>query len=146
MLYRSMFEYTIGKANRLRGGDSSAAFLAAGTITAQTLKAAESLADAGKVDASVYDMHTVKPLDAALLEELSRCEHLVVVEEHMRSGGLAGAVAEFYAEHAQRPRILALGVDDAYPAANDYEEMLRLSGLTADGIAASVQRWMEAVS
>lgn len=144
MLYRNMFEYTIGKANCLQEGDGSLAFLTAGTVTAQVLKAAESLADAGTVHASVYDMHTIKPLDAALLEELSHCGRLVVVEEHMQSGGLAGAIAEFYAERPQRPRILALGVKDAYPAANDYEEMLRLSGLTAEGIASSVQRWMEA--
>jgi len=71
-----------------------------GAMVADTLEAAESLAEEG-IDAAVIDVATLKPLDfrtiLASVETTGRC---VVVHEAPHTGGFGGEIAARLAEHA----------------------------------------------
>lgn len=47
------------------------------------------------ISLTVVDLHTIKPLDEAAIQEAARsCGALVTAEEHQLAGGLFGAVSE----------------------------------------------------
>jgi transketolase len=84
----------IGEAQVLRQGDD-VTLVACGPFPVNAaLLAADQLSHEG-IEASVLNLHTIKPLDVATLAEYARHARLVVcVEEHWEIGGLGGAVAE----------------------------------------------------
>ncbi|MFX4921881.1 transketolase C-terminal domain-containing protein, partial [Acinetobacter baumannii] len=66
---------------------------------------------------------------------------LLVVEEHMRTGGLGSAVIEHFAEvGAPDCRIVTHGSADRYGSTGTYSYMLKISGLDADGIVQLIRR------
>src|SRR5258706_1489807 len=68
--------------------------IACGVMVYEALRARETLAERG-VSARVVDLHTVKPIDTALIERCAReTGAIVTAEEHQVNGGLGGAVAE----------------------------------------------------
>jgi transketolase len=128
--------FTPGKANVLRRG-THAALIACGEMVYHTLAAAELLAAEG-VSVSVYDMHTLRPLDEAAILEAAQTGFVVTVEEHDVHGGLGGAVAEVLAQ--QKPtkmRILGLPNEKLYTGTS--AEVFAHYGLTAEGIAQAVR-------
>lgn len=124
-----------GKANRLRLGQD-AALIACGEMVYHSLQAAELLAQKG-LSVSVYDMHTLKPLDEGAVLEAARTGLVVTVEEHNIHGGLGSAVAEVLA--CKKPtlmRILGLPDEPLYNGASP--DVFRHYGLTGEGIAGTV--------
>ena len=66
----------------------------------RTLAAAEELA-AGGIDAEVIDPRTLVPLDKEMiLESVRKTEHLVIVQEAVRRGGVASDIASIVQEEA----------------------------------------------
>lgn len=132
-VYREDYDFAIGKANILRQG-KDVAIVAAGTMVYQSLQAAENLAEQG-IEATVIDMHTIKPLDVECLESLTKYSLIVTVEEHTVIGGLGSAVAECLASKKQKPAQLLIGIEDNFPHAGSYEYLLRECGLVGEQIA-----------
>jgi transketolase len=103
----------LGQAQRLRAGSDIAIFTCGPYPALAGLRAAEQLAGYG-VQAAVINMHTVKPLDtAAVLAEARRMPALIAVEEHWRSGGFGGLIAETLCEHAPT-RLARIGMPDTF--------------------------------
>lgn len=127
------YKYELGRGAVLREG-SDVTIAACGLMVQRALAAAELLAARG-VGARVLDLHTVKPLDEALL--LSAAEEtgcLVTTEEHSIMGGLGSAVASFLAGTNPVP-VVRHGVNDMFGRSGKAEDVLTAYGLTADGIA-----------
>ena len=140
IIYDSDFSFEIGKGRVLREGKGERVVLiASGSVLFQSLQAAKLLADKG-VEVMIVDMHTVKPLDTVLLSELTGFDLVVTVEEHMVTGGLGSAVADYYAPIRTRPRQLMIGLPDAYPHPGSYTYLMERAGLTAERIAERVLR------
>ncbi|HWQ51734.1 MAG TPA: transketolase family protein [Terriglobales bacterium] len=135
-LYEKDAPFAFGRGNVLRDGEDLA-IVACGLMVAQALGAADILKEKG-LSAAVIDMHTVKPLDAALLEKYARkTGRIVTVEEHNILGGLGGAVCEalsgVYPTKVQR-----IGMEDRFGQSGKAEELLSIYGLTAEGIAKKI--------
>lgn len=141
VVYTEDYEFSIGKAIRLREGNDLA-IVATGPVVRESLDAAKLLESEG-LRVGVVNMHTLKPLDTDMLQEIYASVRLVVtVEEHSVIGGLGAAVAEHKSQFAAVPPQLMIGVSDHFPHAGDYQHLLAETGLTAPQIAASVrQRW-----
>ena len=74
-----------------------------GTVLHKALLAAALLEEEG-IQATVVDMHTIKPIDQDLVIECAKgTGAIVTVEEHSIYGGLGSAVAEVLAEHRPVP-------------------------------------------
>lgn len=137
IVYAEDYNFTIGKAVRLRQGTDVAIF-ACGTMVFESLVAARNL-EAQGVSASVTNMHTLKPLDTDAIEEAcSYAALLVTVEEHGVIGGLGGAVAECAARRGGAPRQLFIGLPDRFGKSGDYKYLLQKYGLTGEQIASNI--------
>jgi len=129
MVYKEDVPFEIGRANKLRDGRDVVIF-ACGTMVSVAMKAASLLAESG-IEAKVYDMFSIKPIDreAILAAEGSRL--VVTIEEHNKMGGLGAAVAEVMTEKANMPRLLRLGIEDRFDLACDYDGLMAQNRLTA---------------
>lgn len=130
--------FKIGKGVRMREG-KDVTLVANGFLVFEALQAAEELAEEG-IQASVIDMHTVKPLDAELiLEEAKKTGHMVVAEEHQIWGGLGSAVATLLAKkHPCKMGFVA--IQDTYAESGHPEELLEKYGLTSPYIIKTAKR------
>ena len=123
----------IGKGVRLSKG-TDVAIIACGVMVSEALKAAVDLKTKG-VEASVVDMHTIKPLDTNLIAELVQdCGALVTAEDHSIIGGLGGAVAEYLSTINSVP-LERVGVKDRFGESGQADEMLDLMEISSPHIA-----------
>ena len=131
-------ELKIGKGYVHRTGDD-VAIIACGVMVNEALEAAEMLAKSG-IQATVVDMHTIKPLDTNLVTELAkRCGALVTAEDHSIIGGLGGAVAECLVSHYPVP-LERIGVQDRFGESGGSDELLEMLNMKAKNIADAAQR------
>lgn len=130
--------FAIGKAVTMREG-SDMTLIATGGCVNTALMVHESLKAAG-VTARVLNMHTLKPIDRAAVEQAAReTGKLLTIEEHSINGGLGGAVAEIVAELGVG-RLARVGVRDVFcTEVEPYPELLRIHGLDAAGVEAAAQ-------
>ncbi|MCP4263472.1 MAG: alpha-ketoacid dehydrogenase subunit beta [Planctomycetes bacterium] len=94
-------DYTIelGVGDIKRPGND-VTLLAWSGMVKRTLAAAEELAAAG-IDAEVIDPRSLVPLDKEMiLSSLRKTEHLVIIQEAIRRGGVASDIASFVQEEA----------------------------------------------
>ena len=142
-VYQGDFEFTIGKAIRLREG-ADISIIATGTMVHAALEAATLLAE-DQIACTVVDMHTIKPLDEAAVKETLGAKLLVTIEEHSMKGGLGGAVAECLAGVRHKPPQLVLGMADSFNRPADYPYLLEKNGLTPRQLAGSIKASYEEV-
>jgi 1-deoxy-D-xylulose-5-phosphate synthase len=121
----------VGKGDIRRQG-RRIAILAFGSMVKPALDAGEQL------DATVVNMRFVKPLDAALVEQMAATHELIVtVEEHQVMGGAGSAVLEVLAK--TNARALLLGLPDRFIDHGDSAKLLSSVGLDAAGIRKSIR-------
>jgi transketolase len=107
----------LGRARELRKGDRIA-ILCTGDISSIVMKAVDTL-EPEKIFPAVYNIHTVKPLDSAGLDQIAeRVEMIIVVEEHVPLGGLGAAVSAWMARNEKKTRLVRLGPPDALAMGN----------------------------
>lgn len=110
------------------------AILNFGTRLEAALEAAEPL------DATVADMRFVKPLDEALVRDLTQNHDLLVtVEENAIAGGAGSAVAEYLCREGLIRPLLQLGLPDRYVDHGKPDELLTECGLDARGMTAAIE-------
>ena len=128
----------IGKGVQLKEG-TDVAIIACGVMVSESIKAAEALAAEG-VSASVIDMHTLKPLDGALIDSLvKRCGALVTAEDHNVIGGLGSAVAEHLVANTFAP-LEMVGVPDRFGESGQADEMLEVMKISSPYIADAARK------
>lgn len=141
ILYEKRPILTIGKGSLLIKG-SSIAILAIGNIVHNALQAAILLAKRN-IRASVYSIHTVKPIDRKLIEQLCKTYKLLVtVEEHSVIGGLGSTVAEIVSEQPSRNlHHLKIAIPDTFIFTIGSQKYLREKiGLSPEKIAKSIYK------
>ena len=92
------YKFEIGKGVKLCDG-TDVTIVANGLMVEQALVAREALRAEG-ISASVVNIHTIKPLDTALLvAEAQQTGAIVTTEEHNVLGGLGSAVADIIRDY-----------------------------------------------
>ncbi|MBI4358353.1 MAG: transketolase family protein [Candidatus Omnitrophica bacterium] len=138
IIYKEGTDFQIGKGVVLRRGEDLALF-AIGHLVFEALVAAEELAEKG-VQASVIDLHTVKPIDRELIVQQAKATGAVVTcEEHQIYGGLGSIVSEVLAQGAPVPMEL-IAIRDTYAESGTPEELMDRYGLTALHIVKACER------
>ena len=132
------YKFEIGKGVVLRDG-TDVTIVACGMNVQMALKAADILAAEG-ISAQIIDMHTIKPIDEALLLAAAKqTGAIVTTEEHNVIGGLGAAVAEYLGTNYPVP-VIRHGVEDAFGRSGKAEQVLEAYGITAPAIAESAKR------
>ncbi|MBP3606602.1 MAG: transketolase family protein [Clostridia bacterium] len=131
------YRFELGKGVVYKEG-KDVTIAATGFMVHLAVEAAALLAEEG-IDAEVINIHTIKPLDADLIEASARKTGAVVTaEEHSIIGGLGGAVCEALSERYPCP-VVRVGVEDSYGRSGKVPELLEIYGLTAKNIAAKAK-------
>jgi transketolase len=122
--YQAESPVILGRGRRLRDGNG-VAVVCTGQIASVVLEAVDSLKPEGCTP-SVYQFHTVQPLDTSLLDSLSERVHtIIVVEEHLPVGGLAAAVSAWRAPRPSGPCVLRMGPPHALVLGNPTTDEIR---------------------
>jgi 1-deoxy-D-xylulose-5-phosphate synthase len=128
----------VGTARKIREG-RDVAILCIGHPGNFAAEASEQLLKHG-IEAAVYDMRFLKPLDETMLHEVCRSyPRLLTVEDGTILGGLGSAVLEFMADHGYNLPLVRLGVPDRYITQGKPEELYAECGYDTAGIVAAVK-------
>jgi len=136
-LYRNENVWQAGRGILLKEGGDRLAIIGSGGTVGEALKASEELAD---LNPWVVDMHTLKPIDRALIKTLGHAvNYIVTVEDHNVIGGLGSAVAEVLAEDNYKAKLVRLGVQDVYGESGQSPELYEKYGISAGSIVRKVK-------
>ena len=131
-IHDDSYQFQWGKGEVLREG-SDVAIIATGIMVEKALKAAETLAAEG-VQATVVNIHTIKPIDEQLIIDVAKkTGKVVTAEEASVIGGLGSAVAEVLAKNCPTKQAF-VGIQDTFGESGSPAELLKKYGLTAEHI------------
>jgi transketolase len=131
------YKFEIGKGIVMAEGND-VTIVATGIMVEQALLAREILEQQG-ISACVVNIHTIKPLDTALIIALAQQTGAVVTtEEHSIIGGLGSAVCETLSGVCPVP-VVRHGVEDTYGKSAPAKELLEYYNLNANGIVEKVK-------
>ena len=130
------YKFELGKAVTLREGKDTTIF-ATGMMVAESLNAAEILSKKG-IEASVINIHTIKPIDReAIVKYSSGMKKIFTVEEHSVIGGLGDAVSEVITSECPC-KMKKIGINDIFGESGKALEVLDKYGLSAEKIAEQI--------
>ena len=102
-------------------------------MVAKALDAAEALAKEG-IQATVVNIHTIKPIDEELIVDVAKkTGKIVTCEEASVIGGLGSAVAEVLARKCPTKQAF-VGIQDTFGESGSPADLLKKYGLTAEHI------------
>jgi 1-deoxy-D-xylulose-5-phosphate synthase len=132
-------------ARLVRRGDGSVCVLAVGKLLEAAEDAAALLSGEG-VEATIWDVRVVRPLDTVMVADAGNHGFVVTVEDGIRNGGAGNFIADAIADlnpGRLSPPVLNLGVPTAYLAHGKPDRILGQLGLDGPGIAASIFKALE---
>src|SRR4051812_1367289 len=138
------------QASRLREG-RDVCLLAVGKMVEAAEAAADELAEADGIHATVWDVCAVKPLDPRMILDASHHPLVVTIEDGIRDGGAGAAMSDAIStaaldEGRAGPPVRVLGTPVAFIPQGKPDAILRELGLDAAGVAAEVRRRIAAFS
>jgi transketolase len=137
-IFTDAYQPQIGKGVVLQEG-RDLTIITCGVMVARCIEAARLLALQG-ITARVVEMHTIKPIDRALiLQCAAETGAIVTVEEHNILGGLGGAVAEVTGDECPVP-LARVGVPDQFAETGPYADLLDNYGLALADIVRAAEK------
>ncbi len=128
IIYESTNNFDWGKYIKLEDGEDVAIF-SYGLTVSECLKAHDLLKEKG-IKASVFDAPFIKPLDEeTLLKVAKEVGKIVVVEEHLKDGGLGSRIASFLSENYPVP-VKIIAIEDTYGESGKPEELFDKFGIS----------------
>lgn len=129
-VFDDAYEFVPGELRQVRPG-RSIAFVASGVMVRECVDAAHRLESAG-IDAAVYNLSTIKPLNKARLDEIVNAYDLVyVAEEHLKAGGIWSAVMET----VDAPqKVKSIAIEDRFGQSGSVAALMEEYGLSAAAI------------
>ncbi len=130
--------FAIGKATTIRDG-ADVAIITTGPMLYEAILAAETLTQ-DKIQATIINLATLKPLDEeTLLRIAQHTKAVVTAEEHQVNGGLFGAISQFYSQHYPVP-IEPVAVNDRFGESGEPDQLLKKFGLKSRDIRSACHR------
>lgn len=133
IVYKEDYGFEVGEAIKLKEGND-AIIAATGGMVHAALKVAGDLEKKDALRVAVMDIHTLKPIKEDVIERLCKYQKVITIEEHNVYGGLGSLIANKMICKSERPQLLMLGVEDFYPKADTYYELLDKCGLSEEKI------------
>ena len=140
IVYKNDYNFEIGKSIKLLDGKDVTLF-ASGASVSLSLKIAMELKKK-KINCSVINMHTIKPIDKnAILSEVKHSKLFVTIEEHNIIGGLGSSVSEVISNTKNSPVLIMFGVDNKYSKSGSYNYLKNHYGLNDKKIIESIENF-----
>ncbi|MEP1469845.1 MAG: 1-deoxy-D-xylulose-5-phosphate synthase [Halieaceae bacterium] len=124
----------IGRAKEVRTGQE-VAILNFGAQLHEAKKAAE------EINASLFDMRWVKPIDNVRLESIARSHNiLITLEDGAKISGAGTSVVEALSEKAINTEVLILGIPDDFVEHGGQSEQHSWAGINSTSIVSAIKR------
>ena len=135
-----------GRAEVVRSGGDTA-IIAYGALVTRALRAAEILQDEHNVSTEVVNARFARPLDEeTICRVVSDKEHVVLAEDHCRSGGFGSAVLELLVDQGiDTSGVELAGVPPEKIEQADRDTQLHWCGLDGRGLAQRLSRALRPV-
>ncbi|KAA5807464.1 transketolase family protein [Thermoanaerobacterium thermosaccharolyticum] len=131
-IHDKSYKFELGKGEIIREG-KDIAIIATGIMVSIALEAADKLKEEG-INATVVNMHTIKPIDRELIVKVAKQNGKVVTaEEHSIIGGLGSAVCEVLSEEYP-VKVKRIGINDTFGQSGTPNELLKYYNLTFQNI------------
>jgi transketolase len=136
------YGFEIGKAIEMNPG-TDITLICCGITVLQALEAARILQKNDSISVRVINMHTIKPLDAGIIQKAVReTRRIITFEDHNIFGGLGSAVSEVIAEYGKACAFTRVGIPDCYSLVGYPEDLYNYYKLDTDGIIEKVREVM----
>ena len=139
---RLVGEHEVGSgfsARKIHNG-ANVCVLAVGKMVEAAEAAIVELAASG-VNATLYDVRCIKPLDREMLADAGEHDVVVTVEDGLAAGGAGSMIAAELADTDNPPRVRVMGLPDTFIPHGDPDELLDSVGLNTAGIVAEIRRF-----
>ena len=127
----------------LENHDSNVALVSFGYMQGRVHEASSLLSSQG-IPVDIFDITSPKPLDrSGLASDLSKYEHVVVIEEQSLDGGVGSIIAETLMDNQVNAKLLRIGLPDRYIFENgsrDYH--LDNEGLSSNNLAQRIKTFI----
>ena len=134
-------KFEVGKGILLQEG-KDVTIVATGHLVWEALEAAKTLHEQG-ISAEVIDIHTIKPLDEAIiLKSVAKTKCIVSAEEHNYLGGLGESIAGVLALNHPTPQEF-VATKDTFGESGTPAQLMEKYGLNKDAVVAAVKKVME---
>ena len=138
--FRSPIEY--GKSEILYE-ESDIAIIFVGHMFEEALKVREDLKEKG-YDCSLINARFIKPLDAKMLDRLTKKHRLIVtIEENVKSGGFGEHVSEYLMRIGADVRVQILALPDDYVEHGNVDVLRKETGLEVESMTAQICKMYE---
>jgi 1-deoxy-D-xylulose-5-phosphate synthase len=132
----------IGKGEILREG-KDAAIIAVGTMVAEALSAANTLAEQG-IELLVADARFIKPLDSEMIIDIAgRVPLLLTGEENALQGGFGSAVLELLSDNGINLPVIRIGIPDQFVEQGTQAELKKRIEIDAAAIVRRISVALE---
>jgi transketolase len=139
VLFDEKYTFEIGKANIISADGNDLAILVNGLLLHEAIEAMPLLKNEG-IEATLIEVHTLKPLDdATILKSAKDCGAIITVEEHNIIGGLGSAVAELLSRNYPVP-VEMVASPDKFTESDTPENLKLAYGLTTESILHAARR------
>lgn len=135
---KQMHAIEIGKAVKVRSCGAAAgrrcAILAFGSMVEEALQIAD------EIDATVYDMRFVKPIDRqAVTEAVKEHDLVVTMEENVVIGGAGDACLETLASEGIKADVLQIGIPDRFIEQGTQMQLWHDCGMNKESVLKQIQ-------
>lgn len=127
-------DFKIGKGRIIQEG-TDLTFIATGEGVEPCVEAATLLENEHSISCKIISIHTIKPLDnALLLAAASNGKPIITVEEHSINGGLGEAVASLLFQKGCTNKFKIVGLPDDHTVSGSQNEIFNHYGLSGEGL------------
>lgn len=131
VVHETDYTFTIGRGYWVYS-PSTVTVIASGVSVGHAKKAIDSLED----PIGLLNLHTVKPLDYAAIDEaFAAADTIIVAEEHTVIGGLGSMIQAYAREQGYTGKIIVKGIQDEFVTTGSYAYMIESLGLDHAGFA-----------
>ncbi|MDR0926916.1 MAG: 1-deoxy-D-xylulose-5-phosphate synthase [Ignavibacteria bacterium] len=128
-----------GKAEYLTNG-KDACVIAVGRMVEFALQAYQTLLSEG-IDITVINARFIKPIDTAMLKDVSaRWKNIITIEDGQKVGGYGSAVLEYLNEEQIYCKVVIMGIGDKFVQHGDIRTLFKEEGLTNADIVNQVKK------
>lgn len=135
-------QFQIGKARIVKKG-TDAAIIATGDMVSIAMVAAHAL-EKDNINCGVYNMHTIKPIDEALIKKLAtECKAIISLEEHSVIGGLGSIIGSVLSQYDKnKSRFKIMGFNDVFARGyfSDKFKIFEKYGMSANHIIKEMRK------
>tara|TARA_Y100001968_G_scaffold257509_1_gene244198 strand:- start:3362 stop:4333 length:972 start_codon:yes stop_codon:yes gene_type:complete len=134
IIHTEDYQFTIGKAYELSQG-KDILILTYGSMCNPSLLASKQIFEETGLSSKIYNVHTLRPIDNNVINDLRNFSHIFVIEEHSRIGGLSSIISESLINENYKPdNFISISLPPYYLKSGTYQQLLEKYSLTKKGI------------